>query len=148
MKKWWLVLLGAGLFTTAVFAGNDIPVQVKELPDAARTFLDTEFRGIQVASATMEQDAPKSYEVTLVDGTQIDFDAHGHWTEVKCRNSVVPATLVPRQIQEFVKRNNPDQAVVNIERKGREGRLGYEIELTDGTELDFNRDLRLVGMDR
>lgn len=148
MKKWWLVLLGAGLFATGVFAEGTIPMQVKQLPNAAQSFIRSNFKDIQVASASMESGMAKSYEVKLVDGTEIDFDAKGQWTEVKCPNGVVPETIVPKQIQDFVAKNHPDQQMMGIERNGRNGRDGYEVWLKNGSELDFDRDFRLIGLDK
>lgn len=149
MKKMWLVLLGAGLFVTAAFADGSNPMQVKQLPNAAQSFIRNNFKNVQVASAWwMEDDGVKSYEVKMVDGSELDFDAKGQWTEVKCPNGVVPEAIVPKQIQEFVAMNHPDQQVMGIERKGHDGREGYEVWLKNGSELDFDRDFRLVGLDK
>ena len=64
MKKFWIALLGAGLFATAVFAdGDEVPVRMHELPDAARTLVDKYFRDIEVTSAMMEKGMAPSYEV-------------------------------------------------------------------------------------
>lgn len=91
MKKFWIALLGAGLFATAVFAdGDEVPVRMHELPDAARTLVDKYFRDIEVTSAMMEKGMAPSYEVKLADGTKIDFDARGEWTDVERPNGVVP----------------------------------------------------------
>ena len=46
MKRFWIALLGAGLFATAAFAGGDeVPVRMHELPDAAKTKIDFDARG-------------------------------------------------------------------------------------------------------
>ena len=76
MKRFWIALLGAGLFATAAFAGGDeVPVRMHELPDAAKTLVKKYFHDIEVVSATMEKGVAPSYEVKLADGTKIDFDA-------------------------------------------------------------------------
>ncbi|MFQ7387481.1 MAG: hypothetical protein ACLRM8_07980 [Alistipes sp.] len=36
-----------------------------------------------MVSATMEKGVAPSYEVKLADGTKIDFDARGEWTDVE-----------------------------------------------------------------
>ena len=55
MKRFWIALLGAGLFATAAFAGGDeVPVRMHELPDAAKTLVKKYFHDIEVVSATME----------------------------------------------------------------------------------------------
>lgn len=84
MKRFWIALLGAGLFATAAFAGGDeVPVRMHELPDAAKTLVKKYFHDIEVVSATMEKGVAPSYEVKLADGTKIDFDARGEWTDVE-----------------------------------------------------------------
>ena len=71
MKKFWIALLGAGLFATAVFAdGDEVPVRMHELPDAARTLVDKYFRDIEVTSAMMESGIPSGVYITdsIADG--------------------------------------------------------------------------------
>ena len=64
MKRFWIALLGAGLFATAAFAGGDeVPVRMHELPDAAKTLVKKYFHDIEVVSATMEKGVAPSYEV-------------------------------------------------------------------------------------
>lgn len=75
---------GCGAFATAAFAGGDeVPVRMHELPDAAKTLVKKYFHDIEVVSATMEKGVAPSYEVKLADGTEIDFDARGEWTDVE-----------------------------------------------------------------
>ena len=48
MKRFWIALLGAGLFATAAFAGGDeVPVRMHELPDAAKTLVKKYFHDIE-----------------------------------------------------------------------------------------------------
>lgn len=64
MKRFWIALLGAGLFATAAFAGGDeVPVRMHELPDAAKTLVKKYFHDIEVVSSTMERSVAPSYEV-------------------------------------------------------------------------------------
>ena len=106
MKRFWIALLGAGLFATAAFAGGDeVPVRMHELPDAAKTLVKKYFHDIEVVSATMEKGVAPSYEVKLADGTEIDFDARGEWTDVERPGGVVPDGLIPQPILKFVAAN-------------------------------------------
>lgn len=144
MKKFWLVLLGAGLFAMAAFADGDVPVRMHELPDAAKTMVKTYFHDIEVVSVTMDQGMVPSYEVKLADGTKIDFDARGEWTDVERPGGVVPDGLIPQPILKFVAANYPGQHVRGIERDGR----NHEITLANGLELKFDRRFRLIDTDR
>ena len=144
MKKILTALLGAGLLATAVFAeGDDTPMQLHRLPDAAREFVKKYFRDVQVAGAEMENGVVPGYEVTFVDGSKVDFDSRGQWTGIERPQSVVPEELVPLQIRKFVATNHPGNRISGIERDGR----NYEIELDNGLLLKFNRKFRQVGMD-
>lgn len=144
MKKILLALLGVGLFATAVIADNDeVPVRMHELPDAARTMVKKYFGDVEVASATMEKGVAPSYEVKLVDGTKVDFNARGQWTDIERPNGVIPADLIPQPIQKFVAANYPGRHVRGIERDNR----SHEITLDNGLELRFDRKFRLVETD-
>lgn len=60
------------------------------LPQTARSFLNTYFKGIDVISVIKESDG---YDVRLVDGTEIDFRNNGEWKKVDCESRAVPAGL-------------------------------------------------------
>lgn len=143
MKKILLALLGAGLFATAAFADNDVPIQMHELPEAARTLVNKYFHEVEVSYATKENGIVPSYEVRLADGTKLDFDARGAWTDIERLNGVIPDELVPHQIRKFVAANYPGRQIRAIERDGR----SHEIALSNGLELKFNRRFRLVETD-
>ena len=145
MKKLLLALLGAGLFATAAFAGSDdVPVKMRDLPEAARMLVKKYFHDVEVTSATMERGVAPGYEVKLADGTKIDFDARGQWTDIERPRGVIPDGLVPQPILKFVAANYPSRHIQGIERDGR----NHEITLDTGLELKFNRWFRLVETDR
>lgn len=55
----------------------------------------------------------------------------------------VPSTLVPVQIKDYVDRHYHDVVIREYE----VGRRTYEIQLSNGMELKFNRNFVLVGID-
>lgn len=83
------------------------------------------------------------YEVTLNDGTQIDFDKKGVWDKIDCEAGAVPAALIPGTIANYVKTNFAGAKVTKIDKE----RYGYEIELSNGLELKFNKAGQLLSMD-
>ncbi len=144
MKKILMSILFAGLFVTAVLADSkNVSVQLHELPDAARELVKKYFGDVSVASATKELEMPTSYEVTLVDGTILDFDSRGAWTEINRPRGVIPAELIPQPIAQFVAKNYPARQILSIEREGH----SHIIELDNGLELTFNRKHQLVEAD-
>lgn len=144
MKK--LVLLLVCMFTmhTMVMADNDKPIQVNQLPAKAQTFIKTYFKDHKVALAKQETELfYKGYDVTFTNGEQVEFDKAGDWTEVRCRQSEVPAEIVPEAIRNYVKTNYPDARILQIERDKKE----YEIKLSNRWEITFDSQMRVIDID-
>ena len=55
----------------------------------------------------------------------------------------VPAELVPAEISSYVSQNYPGQRILQIDRT----RTRYEVDLSNGLELKFNKRFKLVGID-
>ena len=128
-----------GLMTLNVFASNDRPIPFKELPQKAQTFITTHFSGVEVLSATVDDD----YEVYLANGAKVEFTLQGEWKEVKCPGSKVPSAIIPSAISKYVKTNFPNNAIVKIDKKY----SGYEIELNNGLELKFDKNGNFLAID-
>ncbi|HAP49911.1 MAG TPA: hypothetical protein DCQ56_01665, partial [Porphyromonadaceae bacterium] len=78
---------------------TDLPTPITDFlkqhfPQATVSFVETdnEFGGVE-------------YDVTLSDGTEVDFDKAGQWENVDCHAKAVPAALVPQAIATYVKTN-------------------------------------------
>lgn len=146
MKK--LVFLFACLFamTLSVSAGNDKPIQVTELPKAAQQFIQNHFAAQSVAMAKMETEFMiKSYDVIFTNGDKVEFDKKGKWTNVDCKHTQVPQAIIPMDIQKYVAKNYPDAKVVKIELTDHKG---YEIDLSNGFDVEFDKRGRVVDIDR
>ncbi len=144
MKK--LVLLFVCVFMTSVvvMADNDKPITVNQLPAQAQTFLNTYFKGHKVALAKQETEVfNKSYDVVFTTGEKVEFDKSGEWTEVQCRQSEVPAQIVPEAIRTYVQTNYPDTKILSIERDRKE----YEVKLSNRWELTFDAMMRVIDID-
>ena len=85
----------------------------------------------------------KKYDVIFTNGEKIEFDSKGQWTDIECKQSQVPAALVPAAIAAFVKKNYPQAAILKIERD----RKTYEVELSNRLELKFDKSFRLIDID-
>ena len=145
MKKIFLTaaLLLAGI--TVTLAGNDRPITVDKLPAAAQNFLKSYFSDLTVAYAVEDpQFAGSEYEVTYTDRTEVEFDTKGEWTSVERKYTAVPAAIVPKQITDYVGKSNfPSQEIRKIERNA----YTWEIELTNGLEIKFDRNFRVIDID-
>ena len=125
-------------------AGNDKPISVNALPAKAQTLLSQHFNGQKVMLATIELGVvSRSYDVVLQNGTKLEFDKKGNLTEIDCKQATVPAKLIPQAIRNYLKENYPAQAVKKIEMNKNE----YEVELTNGLDLTFNKHFQLIDID-
>ena len=142
MKRILTVMLVAvaASFSALVFAGT--PVKQSELPKAAQTFLRKHFAGDNVRKAEKEQGRRGAeYDVDLVSGAEVDFRDNGDWKEVKAaKGKSIPAAIIPSAISKYVSTNHPGQRIVEISRK----RGGYEVELSNGTELKLTEDAKPI----
>lgn len=145
MKKLVLAVVAMFAMSTMVMADNDKPVQVNQLPAKAQTFLNTYFKDVKVALATQDTELfSKSYDVVFNTGDKVEFDKSGEWTEVRCRQTGVPAAIVPAQIAEYVKTTYPDAQILQIER---DDRGEYEVKLSNRWEITFNKQMQVVDID-
>ena len=128
----------------AANAGNDKPISVNALPAKAQTLLNNHFNGQKVMLATIEAGVvSRSYDVVLQNGTKLEFDKKGNLTEINCKQGIVPALLIPQAIKNYLKDNYAGQSVKKIEMNKNE----YEVELTNGLDLTFNKHFQLIDID-
>ncbi|OYP39440.1 hypothetical protein CIK90_03625 [Prevotella sp. P5-126] len=128
----------------AANAGNDKPISVNALPAKAQTLLNNHFNGQKVMLATIESGVvSRSYDVVLQNGTKLEFDKKGNLTEINCKQGIVPALLIPQTIKNYLKDNYAGQSVKKIEMNKNE----YEVELTNGLDLTFNKNFQLIDID-
>ncbi len=144
MKQMKLLLLGivCMMMPTANYADGRM-IEANQLPEAARTFVQDQFPGQKIVYAEVEGTLKKTYDVKLADGTEVEFDSKGKWDNVDCKKKAVPAALVPKAIAEYVKTNYEGTVIVKIDKE----RFGYEIELSNGFDLKFNKKGKFIGMD-
>ena len=131
-------------FNIVANAGNDKPINVNELPAKAQTLLSKHFKGQKVMLATIESGVvSRSYDVVLRNGTKQEFDKKGNLTEIDCKQGFVPSQLIPQPIKNYLKENYRGEAVRKIELNKKE----YEVELTNGIDLTFNKHFQLIDID-
>lgn len=144
IKKWLFALTGAFFITTAALADNDKPITISQLPAAAQTVVKTYFKNKKVALAKQENDTfSKTYEVIFTDGDKIEFAKNGQWTDIECSKAVFPASLVPAPIKAYVKSNYAGSKIVKIERDKKE----YDVKLSSGLEITFDKKFRVIDID-
>lgn len=136
--KYFLMALMC-LVSSNIFA-DDTPIPVEQLPEAAKTFVQANFKGQKIVYAEKDWN---SFECRLADGTKIEFTKKGAWKKIDRKAAAVPEAIVPASIQEYVKANYEGCIVTKIDKE----RYGYDIELSNDLDLKFNFQGVLIGMD-
>lgn len=133
------------LFASPASANTDggKAISPGKLPQAALQTINTNLPGRKIAIAKVESELfSKSYTVIFTNGEKIEFDGRGRWTEVKCKRSAVPASLVPAQIAQYIRANYPDCRILEIERDDE-----YEVKLSNHVEVTFNKKFEVIDID-
>ena len=145
MKKMLLVLVALFTLSVSVQAVEDRPITVDQLPQKAQQFIKKYFADKQVALAKMETDfLSKSYDVIFTNGDKIEFDKKGNWTNIDCEHTQVPLNVIPAEIRNFLNQNYSGVKLLQIEKNDRKG---YDVDLGNGIELEFDKRFRVVDMD-
>ncbi|WP_257658697.1 PepSY-like domain-containing protein [Parapedobacter lycopersici] len=110
------------------------------LPDSASAFIRQYFAPAEVQRVTNKK-APTAtgtfYEVTLMNGTGIDFGKAGNWIEAKADEpNRLPTGFFPQAIQTYLESNFAGVGVESIDKENK----GYELELTNDVNLYFDAD--------
>lgn len=140
MKRTISMMLAAIVTSMSAMIYAGTPINQSELPKAAIEFLSKHFPGDNVKKAEKEQGRRgMEYEVDLTSGAEIDFLNNGDWKEVKAaKGNAVPSAIVPAAIAKHVADNYAGQSIKEIARK----RGGFEVELSNGTELKLTNDAK------
>lgn len=125
-------------------ASNDKPIEVSQLPQTAQQVLKKDFSKMKIALAKMESGIfDTSYDIIFTNGDKVEFDRNGNWTELKCKYSQVPVRLIAAAINSYVKKNYSSAKVLEIERDRNE----YDVKLSNGIELTFNKKFQVIDID-
>ena len=145
MKKVLLLFVTLFAISISVKAGDDKPTTLDKIPQKAQQFVKKYFGNMQVALVTVESEfMDKSYDVTFTNGDKVEFDKKGEWKNVDCGHNAVPQGVVPQAIQSYVNKNYPNAKIKQIEKDRRD----YDVELTNGWDIKFDKRFRVIELDR
>ena len=145
MKKHIIIALIVGLSLFSTSCSKESAVQAQSIENFVKTY----FPDVQVLSTIRDG---FDYEVTLSDYTRIEFDSNAfgktpEWDEINCKlsttYSAVPAALIPAEIADYVNRLHSGKTIVKIAKDSR----GWDIELNNGLEIEFNRKFNPIELD-
>ncbi|WP_437921658.1 PepSY-like domain-containing protein [Sphingobacterium sp. LRF_L2] len=123
--------------TYSFLSAAEKPIPFDQLPTKGQSFIKQYFAEDNVVSVTLDTEYMifKEYEVVLRDGSKVEFDATGNWTKVKMKRKQVPLKITPAAILKYIDKSFPNNFVVEIKRS----RQMYEVKISNGLELEFNK---------
>ena len=139
----FLLLAVAGSATLCSCSDDDKDefVDTDTLPAQAKTFIAQYYPSAKVVLAQKDKD---EYEVTLSEGTRIDFDKAGEWTDVDAPAGKTVATgFYPEAIDTYVNTNFAGSGINEISKEQK----GSDVELTNGIDLVFSYDGTFISFD-
>lgn len=144
MTRGLSLLFGVGVLLFSSGCEQKKTIAMDQLPAPSRDLVQRYFSGQQVAYINQETDwFEKSYRLFFVSGDNLEFDGKGAWKELDCRQSELPAELVPAPVLAYAASNHPGLKLVKLDREG--GRT--ELTLEGGLELTFDQAYKLIDMD-
>ena len=143
MRKNLFVVLAALSICLAACAKDQI-IPFEQVPQPAKDLVAQYFDASQVSYVKLDKDLLDwEYEVRFNDGRLVEFNKAGELTKVDCKQTEVPAALVPEQVRNYVKTNFPNSFIIEW---GRDDR-GFKAELNNGLDLEFNRNYDFLRID-
>lgn len=138
MKKYLLIFACLLGFSMVACSDDDDweSIDFGQLPSQARGFLETYWGGLEISE--MEKDGSGSgatYEVTMTNGVEIEFDGNGLWIDVDAPMGMsLPTAFINPGITNYVMLNYPTEGINEISREY----YGFEVELTNDVDLYFD----------
>ena len=123
-----------------LMADNDQVITFDRLPATAQAMLKQNFSDKVPLVITADWD---DYKVMYTSGDKVEFDKKGNWRDIECKTSQVPAALIPAQITANVNATFPGTSITEIDRD----RRGYSVKLSNGLELEYNRNFQVIELD-
>jgi len=139
------VIVMAIAMTAMSVQAQEKVLTVDQLPQTAQQFIKQHYDVKSVSHVIMEDEffSSKEFKVALVDGTELEFDSKGQWTEVDPEKGTVPEAIIPGNIRSYISKSFPNNKVEQISRSSRK----YEVELTSGLDLEFDRNGKFLRID-
>ncbi|MCC9073166.1 PepSY-like domain-containing protein [Flavobacterium sp. F-65] len=114
------------------------------LPASAQTFLKTHFSGQEPTYIVEDKEMfSKDYKVQFANNVEVEFDGKGNWEEVDGNHQAIPTTVIPKKIMAYVNTHFANTSITKIDK----GTWGYEVNLSNNLELEFNSKGNFIRID-
>ena len=107
--------------STVSFAANP-PLPAEQLPAKAQAFVQDNFERNSIVAV---ESTTNTYMCVLNDGTIIDFNKKGTWSNVDCNQNSIPLNFVPRTLLQYVYGNYPYCTITKVNKDNH----GYAVRL-------------------
>ena len=142
MKKFLSVVLIALCSLTA--CANEQVIPFDQVPEPAKAIVAAHFDASQIAYVTLEKDLlDAEYDIKFNDGRSLEFNKAGELLKVDCKQTEVPAALIPEAVRAYVKANFPNAFITEWSKDDRR----WKAELNAGLELEFNSKYEFIRID-
>lgn len=131
LKLAFVALMGA-----TILLARDIVVPASELPKNAQDFISKNFKTAQIALVKKDYD---SYDVTLNDGTEIDFIINGEWKEIDGKYKALPNSILPNIMSKISTTMNAQ--VIEVDKEV----TGYKFKLSNQAKVYTDMQGNILG---
>lgn len=118
-----------------------VSVDYSEIAPEIMLFVETHFPQTSIYNCRQTQ---HYYKVMLNDHSKLKFNHSLEWVEIDCEHSViygvVPVSIVPEQITNYVTINYADNHIDQIEKEY----FGWEIELNNDHDIKFDHNFNVI----
>ena len=143
MKKNILALALTIFLSVNAFAQNVI-TKFEQLPATAKEFVNTYFKDYNIKYIFCDKEfADIDHKILFEDGTEIEFNAKGEWTDISSKQKCIPTAFILKEITDYVDTYHKDMCITDIEREFNR----ITIELNDTLEIEFNSKGKLISYD-
>ncbi len=142
MKKYFSVVLIALCSLTA--CANEQVITFDQVPEPAKAIVVAHFDASQIAYVTLDKGLlDAEYDIKFNDGRSLEFNKAGELLKVDCKQTEVPAALIPETVRAYVKANFPNTFITEWSKDDRR----WKAELNSGLDLEFNSKYEFVRID-
>ncbi len=131
LKLAFVALMGA-----TILLARDIVVPASELPKNAQDFISKNFKTAQIALVKKDYD---SYDVTLNDGTEIDFIINGEWKEIDGKYKALPNSILPNIMSKVSTSMNAQ--IIEVDKEV----TGYKFKLNNHAKVYTDMQGNILG---
>jgi len=119
-------------------------ITLAQMPAPAQTFIKTNFPNQATTYIIEDKDITETeYKVLFTGGAEVEFDGSGNWKEIEGHKTLLPVSIYPKAIADYVAKNYKGHTVDKFEKK----RWGYKLEFTNDLELEFDTNGKFLRID-